>query len=108
MMEVLIRNVSLAPDSSTSICLVKFVSKLLVHYTINHKEFEEKLNTDLAHLTNITELRLLSSTNTSYTSYRWSKNILQMFIIESHKLMQTPDICKQMLKVRLTKILNLN
>ncbi|XP_065360861.1 uncharacterized protein LOC135954594 [Calliphora vicina] len=98
MMEVLLRNISLAPDSATSMCLLKFVNKLIVYFTINHKEFEEFFDKDLTQVENFNEYRSLSSTNTSYTCYRWAKSILQMFIIESHKLMQTTENAKQLLQ----------
>ncbi|XP_023300482.2 uncharacterized protein LOC111682719 [Lucilia cuprina] len=98
MMEVLLRNISLAPDNVASMCLLKFINKLIVYFTLNHKEFEDFLLQDLAQMENLNECRLLANANTSYTCYRWAKSILQMFIIESHKLMQTVENAQQLLQ----------
>lgn len=99
MMEILLRNIALAPDNNASICLLKLVNKLIVYFTIKNNEFEEFFNKDLNLKDNENEYRLLATTNTSYTCYRWAKGILQMFIIESPKLLQTTEIAKQMLQV---------
>ncbi|KAI8115234.1 hypothetical protein FF38_03809 [Lucilia cuprina] len=98
MMEVLLRNISLAPDNAASMCLLKFINKLIVYFTLNHKEFEDFLLQDLRQMENLNECRLLANANTSYTCYRWAKSILQMFIIESHKLMQTIENAQQLLQ----------
>ncbi|XP_037816135.1 uncharacterized protein LOC119606653 [Lucilia sericata] len=98
MMEVLLRNISLAPDNAASMCLLKFVNKLIVYFTLNHKEFEDFFIKDLTQMENVNEYRLLANANTSYTCYRWAKSILQMFVIESYKLMQTAENTLQLLQ----------
>lgn len=97
-MEVLIRNITLAPDTPASISLLKFVGKLTVFFTINRKEFEEFF-TEEPLAQKINQLRSLGQTNTSYTCYRWSKAILQMFVLESYKLMQILQYTKEILQV---------
>ena len=99
MMEVLLRNVSLAPENTASVCLLKFVSKLIVYFTINNQEFEE-LSAQIITSKNISTYRSLGSSNTSYTNYRWCKSILQMFVIESHKLMHKKEMCLELLQVK--------
>lgn len=71
----------------------------MVYFAINNRELEEKLKTDLTQMNCLKDCRLTFSQNTSYTSYRWAKSILQMFILESHKLKQSPDICLKLLNV---------
>uniref|UniRef100_A0A1B0FB07 Uncharacterized protein n=1 Tax=Glossina morsitans morsitans TaxID=37546 RepID=A0A1B0FB07_GLOMM len=97
LLEVLIRNVTLAPDSSTSLHLITFINRLMVYFAINNRELEEKLKTDLTQMNCLKDCRLIFSQNTSYTCYRWAKSILQMFILESHKLKQSPDTCLKLL-----------
>ncbi|KAL9898852.1 uncharacterized protein ACN427_006800 isoform 2-T2 [Glossina fuscipes fuscipes] len=97
LLEVLIRNVTLAPDSSTSLQLTTFINRLMVYFAINNRELEEKLKTDLTKVNCLKDCRVLFSQNTSYTCYRWAKSILQMFILESHKLKQSPDTSLKLL-----------
>lgn len=99
MMEVLLRNITLAPESTASICLLKFVGKLIVYFTINNREFEELFAHNVTS-ENINSYRSLGSSNTSYTNYRWCKAILQMFVIESYKLLQKKEICLKLLQVK--------
>lgn len=99
MMSELLHNISLAPDTTSSICLLKFVNKLTVYFTFDRKDFQEFYDKDLTLVQNINDCRLLANSNTSYTCYRWAKSILQMFILESYKLMQTNSIAKVMLQV---------
>lgn len=99
MMEVLLRNISLAPETTASVCLLKFVGKLIVYFTINNQEFEQLFAHTITSK-NISTYRSLSFPNTSYTNHRWCKAILQMFVIESHKLMQKNEICLELLQVK--------
>ncbi|KAM7361238.1 uncharacterized protein ACRADG_010705 [Cochliomyia hominivorax] len=98
MMEVLIRNITLAPDIESSICLLKFVKEFIVYFTLNQNDFKEFFSTDLKQMCNMNEYRSLSNSNTSYTCYRWAKNILQMFVLESHKIMQSTHVANQILQ----------
>ncbi|XP_075148536.1 uncharacterized protein LOC142222330 [Haematobia irritans] len=96
-MEILLRNIPLAPNSLTSISLMKFVSKFMVYFNINRVEFEDTLRQDLMENTAINNFRQLASSNTSYTCYRWAKKILEIFVLESYRLMQSIDTCREML-----------
>lgn len=78
---------------------MKFVSKFIVYFNINRQEFEELLDRDLAQIEAIKSCRELGASNTSYTCYRWAKAVLEMFILESYRLMQSTEICKDMLVV---------
>ncbi|XP_011291590.1 uncharacterized protein LOC101888183 [Musca domestica] len=96
-LEILLRNIPLAPNSMSSIKLMKYVSIFLVFFNINRIEFNDCLNMDLMDIETTNKLRVLGSSNTSYTCYRWAKTILQMFILESYRLMQNMNICMDML-----------
>ncbi|XP_073816554.1 uncharacterized protein isoform X2 [Musca autumnalis] len=97
-LEILLRNIPLAPNSLSSICLMKYLSKFVVYFNINRQEFYDVLSKDIHDDETMKSIRLLGSSNTSYTTYRWAKSILQMFILESYRLMQNIDICMDMLK----------
>uniref|UniRef100_A0A1A9W7Y6 Uncharacterized protein n=1 Tax=Glossina brevipalpis TaxID=37001 RepID=A0A1A9W7Y6_9MUSC len=99
LLEVLIRNVTLAPDNLISLQLIIFINRLIVYFAINNRELEEGLKATLTKADCLKNCRLLCSQNTSYTCYRWAKSVLQMFILESHKLTQAPDICSKLLNV---------
>uniref|UniRef100_A0A1I8QDE9 Uncharacterized protein n=1 Tax=Stomoxys calcitrans TaxID=35570 RepID=A0A1I8QDE9_STOCA len=96
-MEILLRNITLAPNSLTSISLMKFVSKFVIYFNINQQELEEVLGGDLCQIDGINRCREMTNSNTSYTCFRWAKAILEMFVLESYRLMQANDICREML-----------
>lgn len=104
-LDILLRHIPLAPNSQTSLCLIKFVSKMIVYFNLNRQEFELKLSQDITQKYVADEFRQLGNTNASYTCFRWAKTILQMFILESYRLMQTTEICKDMLMVNINKML---
>ncbi|XP_054725801.1 uncharacterized protein LOC129235788 [Anastrepha obliqua] len=97
LMEKAIKNVTMASDSIISLCHLQFVIKFAVYFAINQKEIENHCESDLNDPAALEQCRNVCVTNNSYTIFRWAKNILNMFTVNSYKLMQDKEISKKFL-----------
>ncbi|XP_017034201.1 uncharacterized protein [Drosophila kikkawai] len=98
MMDRLIHNVGMSSKPKVSICLLQFITRLGYYFTINRSAVEAALATDLSKPDNLAAcLDECLSLNAS-TSYRWAKAILQMFVLESEKLLQGPEVCVELME----------
>lgn len=95
-METLIRNIALSPNSEISICLLKFLARLAVYFSSNRIELERMV---LQNGNELREYRILAAGNTGYNIYRWAKQILELFVLDSNKLMPSAKICELLLQV---------
>lgn len=91
LMENAIKNVTLAPNSPISLCNLQQVSKLGAYFAINQQEIKTCCEAGLNTPSSLEHCRNVCATNNSYTIFRWAKNILTMFNVESYKLMQDKE-----------------
>ncbi|KAH8232429.1 hypothetical protein KR032_006420, partial [Drosophila birchii] len=98
MLDRLIHNVSLSSKPKVSICLLQFITRLGYYFTINRSAVEAALATDLNNPHNLAACRDECLSLNASTSYRWAKAILQMFVLESEKLLQGPDVCVELME----------
>ncbi|XP_020811407.1 uncharacterized protein LOC110186545 [Drosophila serrata] len=98
MLDRLIHNVSMSSKPKVSICLLKFITRLGYYFTINRSAVEAALATDLSNPDNLAACRDECLSLNASTSYRWAKAILQMFVLESEKLLQGPEVCVELLE----------
>lgn len=99
-MENAIKNVTLAPNSPISLCNLQQVSKLGAYFAINQQEIKTCCEAGLNTPSSLEHCRNVCATNNSYTIFRWAKNILTMFNVESYKLMQDKEDSWKFLLVR--------
>lgn len=99
-MEIAITNVTMASDSSISLCYLQQVSKMEEYFLINQQEMETCWEAGLNIPSSIEHCRNVCATNNSFTMFRWAKRILTMFNVESYKLMQEKEMSQKFLLVR--------
>ncbi|XP_068155601.1 uncharacterized protein [Drosophila tropicalis] len=97
MLERLIQNVTMTSHVTNSICLLRFITKLGYYFTINRNEIDSLLAMDLTQQDQMLACREVCSSLNACTSFRWSKRILQMLLLESDKLLQSVDACTKLL-----------
>ncbi|KAH8293531.1 hypothetical protein KR054_001366, partial [Drosophila jambulina] len=98
MLDRLIHNVSMSSKPKLSICLMQFITRLGYYFTINRSAVEAALATDLSNPDNLAACRDECLSLNASTSYRWAKAILQMFVLESEKLLQGPEVCVELME----------
>ncbi|KAH8247826.1 hypothetical protein KR038_010478, partial [Drosophila bunnanda] len=98
MLDRLIHNVSMSSNPKVSICLLQFITQLGYYFTINRSAVKAALATDLNNPDNLAACRDECLSLNASTSYRWAKAILQMFVLESEKLLQGPDVCVELME----------
>ncbi|XP_046865223.1 uncharacterized protein LOC6649661 isoform X2 [Drosophila willistoni] len=97
MLDRLIHNVSISSHVTNSICLLRFITKLGYYFTINRNEIDSLLAMDLTQPDKMLFCREACNSLNACTSFRWSKRILQMLVLESDKLLQSVDACTKLL-----------
>uniref|UniRef100_W8BBS8 Uncharacterized protein n=1 Tax=Ceratitis capitata TaxID=7213 RepID=W8BBS8_CERCA len=97
LMEKAIKNVTMASDNLISLYHLQIVTKLGSYFAINKQEIETLCKADNTYSTSLDKLRNICGMNNSYTIFRWAKSILNMFIVESYKLMQGSEISHKFL-----------
>lgn len=97
LMEIAITNVTMASDSSISLCYLQQVSKMEEYFAINQQEMETCWEAGLNIPSSIEHCRNVCATNNSFTMFRWAKRILTMFNVESYKLMQEKEMSQKFL-----------
>ncbi|KAH8409668.1 hypothetical protein KR222_001438, partial [Zaprionus bogoriensis] len=97
MLERLIQNVTLASNAQLSICLLQFITKLGYYFTLNSEELRDALAGDISQTSQLKACCNLCLALHASSNYRWAKSILQMLVLESEKLLQSAEICAQLL-----------
>ncbi|SPP80167.1 uncharacterized protein LOC117583492 [Drosophila guanche] len=97
MLERLLQNVTMSSKANNSICLLQFITRVGYYFTINRRDIEAALATDLTQADKLAACQDVCSSINSSTSYRWAKSILQMLVLESDKLLQGPEVCVELL-----------
>lgn len=97
MLERLIHNVTLSSNAQLSIRLLQIITQLGYYFAINRSEVKEVLSNDFSQSDQMAACQEVCSSLNVCTNYRWAKGILQMLVLESEKLLQSPDVCTQML-----------
>ncbi|XP_017078804.1 uncharacterized protein LOC108112916 isoform X2 [Drosophila eugracilis] len=74
-----------------------FVTRLGCYFTINRRDVEAALATDISQPDKLELCREECLSLNASTSYRWAKAILQMLVLESDKLLQGVEVCYELL-----------
>lgn len=101
LLERLIQNVTLSSDAQMSICLLQFITKLGYYFTLSNNEVCDALASDMTQPSQLEVCQEICSSLNVCTNYRWAKNILQMLVMESEKLLQGPKVCAELLNAML-------
>ncbi|XP_067616574.1 uncharacterized protein [Eurosta solidaginis] len=97
LMEKALKTVTMAPNDLISLCNMQYIRKCASYFAINKQEIEVHCNANLNNPMELKRCRITCATNNSYIIYRWAKNILNMFIDNSYKLMHDKAISMQFL-----------
>ncbi|KAH8310673.1 hypothetical protein KR044_002487 [Drosophila immigrans] len=97
MLERLIHNVTMASSSQMSLNLLQFITELGFYFTINRREVKESLESDFSQPEKLAACCEVCASINVCSNYLWAKSLLQMFVLESEKLLQSVDVCSKLL-----------
>ncbi|XP_017489092.1 PREDICTED: uncharacterized protein LOC108377345 [Rhagoletis zephyria] len=97
LMEKALKNITMASNNLVSLCHLQFVIKFGAYFVINQNDILYHCEADLNDPNTLEQCRAICATNNSYTIFRWAKDILNMFNVNSYKLMQDKEISQKFL-----------
>ncbi|XP_037949915.1 uncharacterized protein LOC119680950 [Teleopsis dalmanni] len=98
MIEVLMRNIPINANDLISLSLLRSVTKLGYFFSTNCADIERAIAVDFKNEKELDECRSCCRNNNSRTTLRWAKSILELFVVESYKLLSKQDLCVQLLE----------